>query len=75
MQLLLNEDFKDFSLGPFPYDAEHSAMGEYHFYPEKGYKGAWFDPISNWNYKGPSWLVTSPSLDGTHVMEQMRLAI
>lgn len=74
MHLLLNEDFKDFSLGPFPYDHEHSAMGEYHFYPEKGYKGVWFDPISNWNYKGPSWLITSPNLDGTHFMEQMRLA-
>ena len=28
---LLNEDFSDFAIGEFPYDKNHSAMGEYHF--------------------------------------------
>ena len=29
--ILLDEDFKDFPIGEFPYDKNHSAMGEYHF--------------------------------------------
>lgn len=70
---LLVEDFTAFSTGAFPYDPDHSAMGEYHFYPEKGFKGIWFDPIADWSYKGPSWIVTSPCLDGNHLMEQTRL--
>lgn len=70
---VFTEDFSLFGLGAFPYDPEHSAMGEYHFYPEKGYKGRWFDPIADWEYKGPSWLVTDPLLDGRHMMEQMRM--
>lgn len=28
--ILLNEDFSDFPIGEFPYDKNHSAMGEYH---------------------------------------------
>lgn len=67
------EDFSDFKLGAFPYDSEFSAMGEYHCYPEKGYKGNFIDPIIYWSFKGPSWLVTDPFMDGSHVMEQMRL--
>lgn len=70
---LFEESFESFPLGPFPYDAEHSAMGEYHYFPEIGYKGRWHDPIANYNYKGPSWLVTSPSLDGRKVMELSRI--
>ena len=60
-------------MGPFPYDRDHSAMGEYHFYPEKGYKGGWFDPVADFDYRGPSWIVTSPALDGVKCMEQQRL--
>ncbi|WP_320128324.1 hypothetical protein [uncultured Sphaerochaeta sp.] len=70
---LLLEDFSGFGLGPFPYDPDHSAMGEYHFYPEQGDKGQWFDPIADFDYKGPSWLITNPTLKGFHVMEQMRM--
>ena len=29
--ILLDEDFKDFPIGEFPYDKNHSAMAEYHF--------------------------------------------
>ena len=29
--ILLDEDFSDFPIGEFPYDKNHSAMGEYHF--------------------------------------------
>ena len=65
---LIDEDFSSFSLGPFPYDPEHSAMGEYHYYPEKGYKGIWHDPIADWNYDGPSWIITDPELNG-HAIE------
>ena len=72
--ILINEDFHTFELGDFPFDREHSAMGEYHFYPEKGYKGIWYDPITNWSYRGPSWMVTDPALDGRHCMEQQRIA-
>ena len=39
--LLQKEDFSDFSLGAFPFDPNHSAMGEYHFDPVKGYTGNW----------------------------------
>lgn len=73
IHVMLDEDFSDFSIGDFPYDHEHSAMGEYHFFPEKGYKGNWFDPISHWGYRGPSWLITAPFMDGSHCMEQMRV--
>ena len=36
---LLKEDFKDFPIGEFPYDKNHSAMGEYHFVQYPGYYG------------------------------------
>ena len=29
--VLCREDFKDFSIGEFPYDKDHSATGEYTF--------------------------------------------
>jgi rhamnogalacturonan endolyase len=70
---LFFEDFSSFGLGPFPYDPEHSAMGEYHYYPERGYKGQWHDPVVNYTYKGPSWLITAPALDGRRVMESSRI--
>ena len=73
MKEILFDDFSSFPLGAFPYDKDHSAMGEYHFYPEEGYKGGWFDPIADFDYRGPSWIVTSPSLDGVKCMEQQRL--
>ena len=73
VKTVADENFSDFPLGAFPYDKEHSAMGEYHYYPEEGYKGNWLDPITNWNYKGPTWLVTSPFMSNVHVMEQMRV--
>ena len=68
---LFKNDFTDFPIGPFPYDPEHSAMGEYHYYPVKGYTGQWYDPITNSNYRGPSWLITEE--DGVKFMEQMRV--
>lgn len=68
---LFSNDFSDFPIGPFPYDPEHSAMGEYHYYPVKGYTGQWYDPITNSNYRGPSWIVTEE--DGKKYMEQMRV--
>ncbi len=73
MNTVLFDDFSSFPLGAFPYDRDHSAMGEYHYYPEKGYKGGWFDPIADFDYRGPSWMVTSPLLDGSRFMEQMRI--
>ena len=68
---LLSCDFSDFSIGPFPFDPEHSAMGEYHFYPAKGYRGIWYDPITGSSFRGPNWIVTEE--DGIKYMEQMRL--
>ena len=71
---VFTEDFTSFQLGPFPYDAEHSAMGEYHYYPNSGYTGQWFDPISDWSYRGPTWLISDADMDGGRCIEQMRLA-
>ena len=70
---VLEEDFRSFQLGPFPYDAEHSAMGEYHYYPNPGFCGQWFDPIADWAYRGPTWLISNADMDKGHCMEQMRL--
>ena len=71
--LLFEEDFSSFPLGPFPYDREHSAMGEYHYYPDEGYRGVWHDPVANYTYKGPTWMVTNPAMDSCHVMELSRI--
>lgn len=65
------DDFSSFSLGAFPYDADHSAMGEYHYYPPKGYCGQWYDPITSCNYRGPNWLITTHK--GEKYMEQQRV--
>ena len=29
--ILSHEDFSDFSIGEFPYDRDHTAMGEYQY--------------------------------------------
>lgn len=68
---LLHEDFTDFEIGDFPYDREHSAMGEYHLYRNEGYHGGWYDPVVNYTYRGPSWIITEDN--GMHFMEQMRI--
>ena len=68
---LFEDDFSSFKIGPFPYDPDHSAMGEYHYYPVQGYTGQWYDPIVCTNYRGPSWLITEQ--DGRKFMEQMRV--
>lgn len=72
MITLLKDDFQEFSIGGFPYDPEHSAMGEYHYYPVQGFTGQWYDPITGSAYRGPSWIVTEDR--GTHYMEQTRLS-
>ena len=69
--VLFQDDFQSFPIGPLPFDREHSAMGEYHYDPLPGYRGQWYDPITNCNYRGPSWLVTAT--DGVHYMEQTRV--
>lgn len=69
---LFSDDFQGFAIGAFPYDPDHSAMGEYHYYPVSGYTGPWYDPITGSSYRGPSWIITEE--DGVHYMEQMRLS-
>ncbi|MBR1920078.1 MAG: hypothetical protein IJ831_10695 [Spirochaetales bacterium] len=68
---IFSDNFKDFSIGPFPFDREHSAMGEYHYFPNQGYQGQWYDIQCYYGWRGPSWLVTSQ--DGVHYMEQQRV--
>lgn len=70
-EVLFADDFKSFSIGPLPFDREHSAMGEYHYVKNSGYDGAWYDPICNCNYRGPNWIITAQ--DGMHFIEQMRV--
>ncbi len=72
MKTIIKEDFRDFPLDEFPYDKEHSALGEYHYYLPKGYTGNFYDPISlhQWRSLGGSWLVTEEN--GTYYMEQNR---
>ena len=70
---LCKEEFTDFSIGEFPYDRDHSAMGEYQYVKQEGYHGNWLDQVCNYTYNGtgPSWLITE--LDGVHYMESMRI--
>jgi hypothetical protein len=71
--ILFYDDFSAFSIGEFPYDRDHSAMGEYQLVSQEGYAGQWVDQVCNYNYNGtgPTWIITS---DGTrHYMEQMRI--
>ena len=65
---VFSEDFSTFPLGPFPFDAEHSAMGEYHYYPNPGFSGQWFDPIADWSFRGPTWLISNADMDGSRCM-------
>ena len=70
--ILLEEAFQDFPIGDFPYDTEHSAIGEYHLYRIPGFMGGWYDPVCNYTYRGPSWIITEDN--GRHYLEQMRLS-
>lgn len=66
------EDFMDFPLSEFPYDKGHTALGEYHFFVPKGYKGNWYDPVAlhQWRGNDGTWLVTESN--NKHYMEQNR---
>lgn len=70
---LFHDDFSGFKIGEFPYDKNHSAMGEYNFIVEEGNYGAWTDMVCNHTYNGSgaSWIVTED--EGKHFMEQMRV--
>ena len=70
---LVQEDFRDFPIGEFPYDRDHSAMGEYQYIPDTGRSGRWYDPVCNHTYNGtgPSWIITEQ--DGIHSTESMRI--
>lgn len=72
-RVLLMEDFRDFPIGEFPYDKDASAMGEYQYIVESGYRGKWLDQVCNYTYRGsgPSWIITEK--DGRHFMESMRI--
>ncbi|MDF2922208.1 MAG: hypothetical protein K0R57_1122 [Paenibacillaceae bacterium] len=70
MITLMNEQFRAFSIGPFPYDPKHSALGEYHYCPSPGFKGGWHDPVVWYGWLGPTWIVTEDN--GTKYMEQTR---
>ena len=71
--VLSNEDFQDFPIGEFPYDKDHTAMGEYQYVVANGYHGNWVDMVCNYTYNGtgPTWLITER--DGRHFMESMRI--
>lgn len=69
--VLLKDDFASFPIGPLPFDREHSAMGEYHYFPQQGYTGPWYDPITNCFFRGPNWTVTRQG--NVRFMEQMRV--
>lgn len=72
---LQKEDFQDFKVGAFPYDPEHSAMGEFHHYPPQGYRGNWYSPIADYNLKGPMWLIIkegNKKIMESQVMERTR---
>lgn len=70
---LFYDNFKDFSIGEFPYDKDHSATGEYHYVINPGYAGKWVDQVCNYSYNGtgPSWIITES--EGKHYIEQMRI--
>lgn len=70
---LFYDNFKEFPIGEFPYDKDHSATGEYHHVINPGYAGKWVDQVCNYSYNGtgPSWIITES--EGKHYMEQMRI--
>jgi rhamnogalacturonan endolyase len=71
--VLFSDDFSGFNIGEFPYDRDHSAMGEYQYIVQPGYHGAWIDQVCNYAYNGtgPTWIITESG--GMHYMEQMRI--
>ncbi|KAF7600453.1 MAG: hypothetical protein CGU28_03500 [Candidatus Dactylopiibacterium carminicum] len=72
-QTIFSDHFDAFRIGPFPYDPKHSAIGEYHYWPTEGFKGAWHDPVVWYGWLGPSWIVTEN--EGAKYMEQTRLQV
>ena len=70
--ILINEDFKDFNTGEFPYDKGHTALGEYHHIIYDGYYGNFYDPVPlhQWRSFDGSWLITEEN--GIHFLEQNR---
>lgn len=70
---LFGDDFTRFPIGEFPYDKNHSAMGEYNYVVNEGDCGAWTDMVCNHTYNGSgaSWIITEDG--GKHFMEQMRV--
>jgi len=50
--VLCREDFQDFPIGEFPYDRDHTAMGEYQYVRAEGYQGNWLDQVCNYTYNG-----------------------
>lgn len=70
MITVMQDTFSHFPIGPFPYDPKHSALGEYHYYPNEGYHGDWHDPVVYYGWLGPTWIVTEQQ--GTKYMEQTR---
>ena len=70
---LFEDDFKGFKIGEFPYDPNHSAMGEYNYIVNEDNHGAWTDMVCNHTYNGSgaSWIITEDC--GKHFMEQMRV--
>lgn len=72
MKVIINEDFEDFKATEFPYDHDHSALGEYHHVMPNGYTGSFYDPISlhQWRSLGGSWLITKAF--GKSYLEQNR---
>lgn len=43
-QVVFQDDFKSYNLGPWPYETLLGAMGEYHYRPKEWYGGQWYDP-------------------------------
>lgn len=72
MKTVFKEDFSDFKLTEYPFDKDHSALGEYHHYMPDGYTGNFYDPIAlhQWRSMGGSWLITESF--GKHYLEQNR---
>lgn len=71
--ILCMEDFQDFPIGEFPYDRDHSAMGEYQYTAGTEYRGNWIDQVCNYTYNGtgPTWIITEQ--EGVHSIESMRI--
>jgi len=64
--LLQRETFREFPVGAFPHD--YWAWGEYHYWPIKGYRGAWYEPTTHHSWNSPRWSVLE--VDGKHLMVQ-----